>query len=178
MNETKIETHRSLGNFFLLSLYSLFYKQKLRRETKWKKSKFELELQTPDSQTDILELYESLQREIRGLQMQIKENPIAKPCAMSDPISPVITMIMSSTIISASVTGIFSLVKDFFEFRRQKNGKTANKSNDNESKEKKIKDNDNKIVIRKVSKDRSEQMIEITNFTDVDKSLLLELLSK
>jgi hypothetical protein len=138
--------------------------------------KFELELQTPDSQSDILEFYDFLKGEVPGLQMQIKENPEAKKGAMSVELFPIIQMALSSTVASAGVTGIFSLVKDFFEFRRQKKGIHTNKAT--EGKDNKSKDDENKIVFRRKSKDGSEEFISITNFNDEDKKHLFELLTK
>jgi hypothetical protein len=135
--------------------------------------KFELELQSSESQTEILEFYEFLKGEIPGLQMQLKENPDAKKGAMSVELLPILQMALSSTVIAAGVNGIFSQIKDYFDLRRQKEKPKSDISNKNDNS-----DNNSKIVITREAKDGTKETISMNLFSEQDRKQFFEFLSK
>jgi hypothetical protein len=145
-----------------------------------KEVKFDLELQSPDSQIQILEIYDFLQGEIPGLKMQLKENPDAKKGTMSAELLPVIQMVLGSTVVAAVINGIFSQIKDYFEFRRQKtlNGRMVKNSKSNINKGSINEDDNSRIIITRKTKDGTKEFISINNFSDEDRKQLFEFLNK
>ena len=128
-----------------------------------KELSFELNLITSDSKTEILELHEFLLDEVPGLEIQLKENPESKEGAMSIELLPVLQIVLSSTAVAAGVKGLFTVLKDYFELRKQKYAFDSDKT---------------KIQITKTSNDGKTETVSMHLFTENERKTLLEFINK
>ncbi|MBL8006972.1 MAG: hypothetical protein JNJ56_05530 [Ignavibacteria bacterium] len=128
-----------------------------------KELSFELNLITSDSKTEILELHEFLLGEVPGLEIQLKENPESKEGAMSIELLPVLQIVLSSTAVAAGVKGLFTVLKDYFELRKQKYAFDSDKT---------------KIQITKTSNDGKTETVSMHLFTENERKTLLEFINK
>lgn len=128
-----------------------------------KEVSFELNLKASDPTTEILELYEFLMGEVPGLEIKIKENPESKEGAMSIELLPVLQIVLSSTAVAAGVKGIFTVLKDYFELRKQKYAFDSDKT---------------KIQITKTTNEGKTETVSMHLFTENERKTLLEFFNK
>lgn len=121
--------------------------------------KLEIELQTPEAKSDILELYKFLKGEVTGLKIELKENPREGTMGVDNEL----ILAFSSAIAVEGLKKLFFALKDYFLLHVQKYSVYKDK---------------NEVAITKKTKEGNLETFKFRLFNEEEEKLFEEMLMK
>jgi hypothetical protein len=82
--------------------------------------KIELKLNTENADNEIIQLYDFInEHSIKGIKSKVAEIEPELGTMGAGDYMPIIQMILGSTVVAAGVKGLFEIIKNYFDLRKQ-----------------------------------------------------------
>lgn len=122
---------------------------------------FFIEIVGDDCNSKIFEIEEILKYDVKGILFEAQMIPSKSGTMSGNEYSGIIQMILTSGAVAAGVKGIFSVLKDYFELKKQQNQLDVEK---------------NKVSIKKTNSNGIIEEFNLSLFTTEEREKLIEFL--